>query len=171
MWKKPLVLPSCHNLGETGSLSLVTVLTIMRGTEEDTCKACGSGKLGGKVFRAHLKLHEVLAIFSWTGKPFPSIRPQRKRVGDVWDTKPHRSGCRQGLRLCLCIRHRPRCVSAAQAGIKGQHRCNFPTTLGGTCKMYGDPELPWASQSLVTSFFGCPPHAHTLADCVLQGRK
>lgn len=77
------MLPSCHDLGETGSLSLIAVLSLIRGTEEDTGEARGSGKLGGKVFRAQLKLREVLAIFSWTGKPFPSIRAQTKSVGDV----------------------------------------------------------------------------------------
>lgn len=64
-----------------GLLSLVAVLFIIRETEEHTCKACGSGKLGEKVFWAHLKLHE--AIFRWTGKPFPSIRTQRKHMRDI----------------------------------------------------------------------------------------
>lgn len=51
--------------------------------DKGTCKACGSTKLGGKVFRAPLKLHEVLSIFNWAGKPFPSLRPQRKCGGDM----------------------------------------------------------------------------------------
>lgn len=49
---------------------------------------------GGKVFRAHLELHRVPAIFSRADKAFPSRRARGQRGGGSWDTALHGQGFR-----------------------------------------------------------------------------
>lgn len=87
--------PPCHSLREAGLLSPHPGFICDPG-DGATCAARASRKLGGKVFRAHLELHEVPAIFSRTDKAFPSSRPRGQRAGGAWDTRPRRVRCCSG---------------------------------------------------------------------------
>lgn len=119
-----------------------------------TCAARASGELGGKVFRAHLELHEVPAIFSRTDKAFPSSRPRGQCAGGAWDARPRRVRCCSGRNSGIHPRTLPELPEATRPLGAGNFSSQ-PGRLSGIEVRAGAWRLPSESRAQLS-----PPRHH-----------